>query len=53
MAKIGSVGLVAGPQPNEFEIRKLTSQARELVVRLTAAERRKVMRAPQARVHVR
>lgn len=45
MAKIGSVGLVPGPQPNEFEIRKLTVKLGNSFVRLTAAERRKVMRA--------
>ena len=44
MAKIGSVGLVAGPQSNEFEIRKLTTKLGNSFVRLTAAERRKVMR---------
>jgi hypothetical protein len=45
MAKTGSVGLVLGPQPNDFEIRKLTVRLGNLFVRLTAAERRKVMRA--------
>ncbi len=45
MAKIGSVGLVPGLQPNEFEIRKLTVKLGNSFVRLTAAERRKVMRA--------
>lgn len=45
MAKIGSAGLVPGPQPNDFEIRKLTVKLGNAFVRLTAAKRRKVIRA--------
>ena len=40
MAKIGSVGLVPGPPPNEIEIRKLTTKLGNSFVRRTAAERR-------------
>jgi hypothetical protein len=45
MEKAHSNGLQAGPQSNEFEIRKLTTKLGNSFVRLTAAERRKVMRA--------
>src|SRR5208283_843468 len=45
MAKIGSAGLAPGPQPNDFEIRKLTVKLGNAYVRLTAAKRRKVVRA--------
>jgi hypothetical protein len=34
-----------GPQPNEFEIRNLKTKPGKSLVRLTAVERRKVMRA--------
>jgi len=44
MAKLDSVGLVPGLQPNEFEIRKLTTKLGNSLVRETAAKRRKVMR---------
>jgi hypothetical protein len=45
MDKTHSNGLVAGPQPNEFEIRKLTTKLGNSFVRLTAAKRRNFMRA--------
>jgi hypothetical protein len=45
MVKKRSEGLIAGHLPNEFEIRKLTTKLGNSFVRLTAAQRRKVMRA--------
>lgn len=45
MAKAYSDGLVTGPQPNDFEIRKLIVNLGNTYVRLAARDRRKVMRA--------
>ena len=45
MAKACSDGLIAGPQPNDFEYRKLMVNLGNTYVRLTAGDRRKVMRA--------
>ncbi len=44
MAKAYSDGLVTGPQPSDFEIRKLIVNLGNAYVRLAARDRRKVMR---------
>ena len=45
MEKTCGDGLVAGPQPNDFEIRKLVVNLGNAYVRLAARDRLKVMRA--------
>jgi hypothetical protein len=43
MEKAMSEGLVAGPQPDDFKLRKLLVNLGNAYVRLTARDRRKVM----------
>jgi hypothetical protein len=45
MTKTCSEGLLAGPQPNDFKIRKLLVSLGNTYVRCTPAERRNIMRA--------
>jgi hypothetical protein len=45
MAKTHSNGLLAGPQPDEFELRKLRVTLGNAFVRLAVRDRQKVMRA--------